>query len=74
MSKSDILARIRNSLVDVTQDDPALDVPVEWQYGQATAVADPVELFIERVIDYKATVVRAASEKEVPGLVAEGLA
>ncbi|MDR1213592.1 MAG: LUD domain-containing protein [Propionibacteriaceae bacterium] len=74
MSKSDILARIRNSLIDVTQDDPVLDVPVDWQYGQATAVAEPIELFIERVIDYKATVVRAASEKDVPRLVAEGLA
>jgi L-lactate dehydrogenase complex protein LldG len=74
VSKSEILARIRNSLVDVTQDDPVLDVPVDWSYGQATAVAEPVQLFIDRVIDYKATVVRAADWAEVPGLVAEVLA
>jgi L-lactate dehydrogenase complex protein LldG len=48
--------------------------PTPWEYGRPTPVANPLELFIERVIDYKATVGRAADESAVSALVARFLA
>jgi L-lactate dehydrogenase complex protein LldG len=74
MGKSEIFAKIKSALVDVRESDPAKDVPVPWEYGQPTGVEDVIGLFIDRVVDYKATVVRAAKESEIGGLVAEGLA
>jgi len=53
---------------------PAQNTPPQWEYGQPTAVHDVVELFIDRVVDYKATVERAATEAEIPALVARMLA
>jgi L-lactate dehydrogenase complex protein LldG len=73
MSKSQVFARIKAALVDVRVADPAEDVPIAWQYGQPTAVEDPVQLFIDRVIDYKATVVRVAEPAEIGQAVADGL-
>ena len=39
-AREDILQRIRTATADVTEPDPALDVPVEWTYGQPLATAD----------------------------------
>lgn len=74
MSRAEIFARIDHALADVTTLDPAADVPVPWTYGQPTAVADPIELFVERVEDYKAIVDRCASQSDIPGMIAAALA
>ncbi|MDR1512775.1 MAG: LUD domain-containing protein, partial [Propionibacteriaceae bacterium] len=74
MPRSEIFTRIRSALVDVRERDPERDVPVAWEFGRPTAVDDVVGLFIARVIDYKATVVRAADLTEVGRLVADALA
>ena len=44
-ARDEILSRIRLALNDVTEPDPALDVPVAWQYGQPTHVENVLELF-----------------------------
>lgn len=80
-ARDEILGRVRRALADVTETDPAVDVPVAWNYGQPTShggvVAghdEVVETFIERVVDYKATVVRCAGDDEAIGrAVVEGL-
>ena len=59
-ARDDILSRIRLALRDVTEEDPALDVPVAWQYGRPTDVAHVLDLFVERVEDYRAVVERDA--------------
>lgn len=57
-ARDEILGRIRTALSDVTEADPARDVPVAWQYGRATDIADVLGLFVERVEDYRAIVER----------------
>ncbi len=57
-AREEVLARVRRSLADVTQPDPALDVPIGWEYGRATAMPDVLDRFVEMCEDYKATVVR----------------
>lgn len=64
-----ILSRIRSALSDVTLDDPATDVPVEWQYGRGSGKPDVLETFVEMVLDYKA-VVKRVSPSEVPATIA----
>ncbi|MDR1712776.1 MAG: LUD domain-containing protein [Coriobacteriales bacterium] len=71
--KERILAAVRAALSDVTVDDPVLDSPIDWQYGQATAVEQVLALFIERVEDYKAVVLSAATAAEIPQLIADCL-
>jgi L-lactate dehydrogenase complex protein LldG len=73
MSRELVLERIRHALRDVVEDDPATDVPIAWEYGRPTAVTDPVGLFIERVEDYRAVVLRTPRAEEIPALVARCL-
>jgi len=73
MPKSEIFAKIKSALVDVREPDPEKDVPIPWEYGQPTAIDNVVDLFIDRVVDYKATVVRAEGDGDIGRLVAEGL-
>ena len=61
-AREDILQRIRTATADVTEPDPALDVPVEWTYGQPLATADVLADFVEKVEDYKARVVCVAED------------
>ena len=68
-AREEILARVRSALGDVTQPDPALDVPVEWEYGRPTAMPDVLGRFAEMCTDYKATVVRCGAT-EVPDRIA----
>lgn len=63
-----ILGRIREALTDVVQPDPALDVPIPWEYGRATAMPDILERFVEMVVDYKA-VVRRVPAADVPAAI-----
>jgi len=74
MGRQKIFESIRAALTDVTEKDPALDVPIPWEYGRPTAVENPLELFIDRLIDYKATVLEAHSEQEIGALIARALA
>lgn len=70
-AKQEILDRIRRSLSDVTVADPATDVPNAWQYGRPTAVADPLTLFVERVEDYRAEVVRVPGDAIADAVVSQ---
>lgn len=53
-----ILGRVRSALADVPRSTPEADVPVGWEYHRRTAVEDVLHLFVERVEDYRAVVVR----------------
>lgn len=57
-AKDAILARVRTALVDVSaQAEP----PVPWTFGQPRDVGDVLEVFIDRVLDYRAACERCAS-------------
>ncbi|MEA5117409.1 MAG: lactate utilization protein C [Propionicimonas sp.] len=58
-----ILGRIRSALADVTQPDPALDVPIEWEYGRPSGTADVLGTFVEMVVDYQAVVKRVPASE-----------
>ena len=58
VARTEILARIRPASTDITNSDPVADVPIEWEYGTGIDMDDVVGTFVEKVIDYKATVVR----------------
>lgn len=68
-----IFTRIRAAIADVDEADPALDVPIEWAYGQPTPLPDIVARFDQTVTEYKAAVVRCRPE-EVPAKIVEALA
>jgi L-lactate dehydrogenase complex protein LldG len=70
MSREQVMADVRAALADVTEPDPLTDVPRVWQTGRATLVDDALELFVDRLIDYKAEVVKAPSAKVLPNLIA----
>ncbi len=67
-----ILARIRTALADVPTTPAAEDTPIPWTYGQPTAVADPVALLEDRIVDYRAAFQRVSAQ-ELPKAVAEAL-
>lgn len=72
-AKQIILERIRRALPDVPQDlSPEEDSPVDWEYGQYVEVGNIVDVFDERVVDYKATVVRSA-EADVPQAIVDAM-
>ena len=62
-AKDEILARVRRSLRDVPAGEIEADAPIDWRYGQPVEVADVLDLFAERVADYKAAVVRCSQAK-----------
>jgi len=71
-AKDEILGRIRTALADIPDLPPEQDVPVPWEYGRATRTEGVLDLFVERVEDYKAGVVRCGTE-EIPARIAEAL-
>lgn len=71
-AKTEILARIRAALRDVPESSAEQDVPVPWEYGRATRTEGVLDVFIDRVVDYKATLVRCGHD-EVPARIVEGL-
>ena len=71
-ARDEVLRRVREATRDVTEPDPALDVPVEWAYGQPLATADVLADFVEKVEDYRATVVRVP-DAGVPQAAADAL-
>lgn len=63
-AKEEILGRVRTALRDVPVSETAADSPVEWVYHQSVDAGDNiVDTFEQRVIDYKATVVRSPKAK-----------
>lgn len=63
-AKEEILTRIRSALADVPAGVPVeQDAPVEWAYQQPVEVGNILDVFVQRVIDYKATVVRTPAAK-----------
>jgi len=72
-AKDRILARVRSALRDVPRDERAQDVEVTRDYVDSHATGDVVDLFVERVEDYRATVVRA-TEADAPAEIARILA
>ncbi|HIW30829.1 MAG TPA: LUD domain-containing protein [Candidatus Luteococcus avicola] len=76
-ARTEILDRIRRASADITETDPHVDVPVEWTYGTGLPLDDVVATFVEKVLDYQATVVRVAAanvaQAVVDGLVASGV-
>ena len=71
-ARTEILDRIRRATADITNPDPVSDVPITWEYGTGIAMDDVVGTFVEKVEDYKATVVRVAP-KDVAAAVVTGL-
>lgn len=57
-AREEILRRVRKATADVTETDPAVDVPVHWTYARPLPTADVLADFVEKVEDYRATVVR----------------
>lgn len=72
-ARNTIMKRIRAGVADIREDDPAVDVPITWQYGQHTDMPDVVERFVERTADYEATVVRC-TRAELPDEIVRALA
>lgn len=68
-AREEVLRRVRAATADVAEPNPELDVPIDWTYGQALPTADVLADFVEKVEDYKATVVRCT-----PAEVAEAVA
>lgn len=67
-----VLGRIRAALVDVPDAPADVDTPIPWSYGQATAVADPVALLEDRILDYRAAFHRVTPDA-LPSAVVEAL-
>jgi L-lactate dehydrogenase complex protein LldG len=70
-ARDEILASIRRSLADVPGSEQPGDVPVprEYRTAELDASARPVDAFVERVREYKATV-RVITRAELPGAIA----
>ena len=65
-ARTEILDRIRRASADITETDPVVDVPVEWTYGTGLPLDDVVATFVDKVLDYQATVVRVAAANVAP--------
>ncbi|MDN5570590.1 MAG: LUD domain-containing protein [Propionibacteriaceae bacterium] len=72
-AREEILSRVRRAIVDVSEPDPALDVPVEWSYGQSLGTADVLADLVEKIEDYRARIVRVPAA-EVPDAIVAALA
>jgi L-lactate dehydrogenase complex protein LldG len=59
-AREEVLRRVRTALRDVPTTEGPDDVPVPRDYLRTHAEGDLVELFAERVADYRATVVRVS--------------
>lgn len=69
-ARDKVLAGVRAALNDVTVTDPAADVPVAWAYGRPLSTPDVIADFVEKVEDYKATVVRVSAGEVASAVVA----
>ncbi|GAA3859475.1 LutC/YkgG family protein [Tessaracoccus defluvii] len=69
-AREEVLRRVRAATADVAEKDPALDVPIDWTYGRPLETADVLADFVEKVEDYKATVVRCSPAEVAASVVA----
>ncbi|MFJ3582991.1 lactate utilization protein C [Streptomyces sp. NPDC090127] len=72
-ARETVLARITAALADVPATETPESVPVPRAYRRSHAGPDPVALFVERVADHRATVIRTTEER-VAGTLASALA
>lgn len=71
-AKDEILGRVRAALSDVPPGEIETDAPIAWRYAQPVDVGEVLADFTEKVIDYKAAVVRCPVKK-VPAAVVDAL-
>ena len=57
-AREEILKRVRQATADLPPASPEQDSPIDWSYGQPTALDDVVDTFEENILDYKAGFVR----------------
>ena len=63
-SRDVILGRVRQALRDVPDAAPDADVPVDWSFGRPVRLdGDVLDVFVERVVDYRAVVVRCGADE-----------
>ncbi len=55
-----VLGRIRRALVDVADAPPA---QVDWEYAKPRPMDDVLEMFVERVVDYRAVMERCPADQ-----------
>ncbi len=67
-----ILANVRAALADVPDVSPEQDTPIPWEYGRPRPMDDLLDRFIDRIVDYKAKLVRVASD-DVPAAILDAL-
>lgn len=73
-AKEEILARVRSAIADIPAGSVAERAPIDWEYAQGMEIdGDLVEVFAERVEDYRAIVVRCG-EDEIEDKIAEAVA
>ena len=61
-AREEILDRIRAALADVPDAPAEADTPIPWDYGQPTGIADVLDRFEDRVVDYRAAFERCAPD------------
>ncbi|PSK97979.1 L-lactate dehydrogenase complex protein LldG [Murinocardiopsis flavida] len=71
-SRETVLAKVRAALADVDPAERAEDVAVPRGYARSHDMGDPVAVFVDRLVDYKA-LVRQVAAAELPGEVAAAL-
>lgn len=71
-AKQVILGRVRKALQDVPSSEKNTDVAVDWKYGQPLDTQDVLADLVEKIEDYRATVVQV-SESEVDSALTEAL-
>ncbi|MBK9100869.1 MAG: LUD domain-containing protein [Austwickia sp.] len=62
-AREQILAKVRAALRDVPDAPAEQDTPVPWEYGQVRSMEDLLDRFIDRIIDYKAQLVRVGPDE-----------
>lgn len=71
-AKDVILTRIKSALADVPSAPIEEDAPVTWEYGKVAEMPAILDVFVDALEDYKATVYRV-SAAEVPKTVVKAL-
>ena len=72
-ARDEILQRVRSALKDVPSDETSTSYPVPRDYVRGRDLPAMVDLFVERVEDYKALVTRVGSEAELPATIEAAL-
>jgi len=69
-AREEILARVKASLSDIAEQDPAKDVAIDWSYGQPTPLDNVLDTFVQNIEDYKARIVRTPASGTGAAIVA----